>query len=116
MLDRRGLKPEIWQTPSTPIVFGERMSPGATKTVLFYIHYDGQAVDARGWKQPDPFTPVMRTGTLEEGGQVVADVATRTAFPDNWRIYARSAGDDKGPIQAFQRLTRSGPHRRTTSR
>ncbi|MFN7982838.1 MAG: M20/M25/M40 family metallo-hydrolase [Vicinamibacterales bacterium] len=101
MLDRRGLKPEIWQTPSTPIVFGERMSPGATKTVLFYIHYDGQAVDARGWKQPDPFTPVMRTGTLEEGGQVVADVATRTAFPDNWRIYARSAGDDKGPIQAF---------------
>ena len=24
MLDRRGLKPEIWDTPSTPVVFGER--------------------------------------------------------------------------------------------
>ena len=27
--------------------------------------------------------------------------AGRSTFPDNWRIYARSAGDDKGPIQAF---------------
>ncbi len=101
MLDRRGLKPEIWQTPSTPMVFGERIVPGATKTILFYIHFDGQAVDARGWKQPDPWVPVIRTGTIEEGGQVVTDAASRSTFPDAWRVYARSAGDDKGPIQAF---------------
>jgi len=101
MLERRGLKPEIWDTPTTPMVFGERVSPGATKTILFYIHFDGQQVDARGWKQPDPFTPVVRTGTIEDGGQLVADLAGRTEFPDGWRVYARSAGDDKGPIQAF---------------
>ncbi len=101
MLDRRGLKPEIWDTPSTPMVFGERTVPGATRTILFYIHYDGQAVDKARWKQPDPFTPVLRTGSIEAGGRDVPDVAALSQFPDDWRIYARSAGDDKGPIQAF---------------
>jgi acetylornithine deacetylase/succinyl-diaminopimelate desuccinylase-like protein len=101
MLDRRGLNAQVWETPSTPIVFGERMSPGATRTILFYIHYDGQAVDAKRWAQADPFTPVLRTASIEQGGREVRDIAAQKSFPDNWRIYARSAGDDKGPIQAF---------------
>ena len=101
MLEKRGMKPEIWDTPSTPVVFGERLSPGATKTLLFYIHFDGQAVDATRWKQANPFTPVLRTGSIDEGAHDVTDVSSRTTFPDSWRVYARSAGDDKGPIQAF---------------
>ena len=101
MLDRRGMKPEVWDSPSTPMVFGERIVQGATKTILFYIHFDGQPVDASRWKQPDPFVPVLRTASIEEGGQPVTDIASRREFPDNWRLYARSAGDDKGPIQAF---------------
>jgi acetylornithine deacetylase/succinyl-diaminopimelate desuccinylase-like protein len=101
MLDRRGMKPEVWDTPSTPLVYGERLVPGATRTVLFYIHYDGQPVDKARWKQPDPFQPVLRAGSLEEGAEEIRDFAGRSTFPDSWRIYARSAGDDKGPIQAF---------------
>jgi len=101
MLERRGMKPEIWDTPSTPLVYGERLVPGATSTILFYIHFDGQPVDNAGWKQPDPWTPIIRAGTLEEGAEEVRDWSTRSTFPDSWRIYARSAGDDKGPIQAF---------------
>jgi acetylornithine deacetylase/succinyl-diaminopimelate desuccinylase-like protein len=101
MLERRGMRPEIWSTPSTPVVYGERMAPGATRTILFYIHFDGQPVDKAGWKQADPWTPVIRAGTLEEGAPEVRDWSTRSSFPDAWRIYARSAGDDKGPIQAF---------------
>jgi len=101
MLERRGLKPEVWDTPSTPLVYGERLVAGSTRTVLFYIHYDGQPVSKAQWKQPDPFQPVLRAGTLEEGAETIVDFAGRTTFPDNWRIYARSAGDDKGPIQAF---------------
>jgi acetylornithine deacetylase/succinyl-diaminopimelate desuccinylase-like protein len=101
MLDRRGMKPEVWDTPSTPLVYGERLVPGATRTVLFYIHYDGQPVDKARWRQPDPFRPVLRAGSLEEGAEEIRDFAGRSTFPDNWRIYARSAGDDKGPIQAF---------------
>jgi len=101
MLDRRGLKPEVWETPSTPLVFGERIVPGASRTILFYIHFDGQAVDPPRWKQPNPFKPVLRTAAIEAGGKDIVDVAGQASFPDDWRIYARSAADDKGPIQAF---------------
>jgi acetylornithine deacetylase/succinyl-diaminopimelate desuccinylase-like protein len=101
MLDRRGLKPEVWETPSTPLVYGERVVPGATRTILFYIHFDGQPVDKAGWKQADPWMPIIRAGTLEEGAGEIRDWSTRSTFPDTWRVYARSAGDDKGPIQAF---------------
>jgi acetylornithine deacetylase/succinyl-diaminopimelate desuccinylase-like protein len=101
MLERRGMKPEVWETPSTPLVYGERVVPGATRTILFYIHFDGQPVDKAGWKQPDPWTPVIRAGTLEDGAEEIRDWSTRSTFPDTWRVYARSAGDDKGPIQAF---------------
>src|SRR5262245_28490138 len=60
MLERRGMKPEVWDTPSTPLVYGERLVPQATRTILFYIHFDGQPVDKAGWKQPDPWRPVLR--------------------------------------------------------
>jgi acetylornithine deacetylase/succinyl-diaminopimelate desuccinylase-like protein len=101
MLDRRGMKPEVWETPSTPLVYGERLVAGSARTILFYIHYDGQPVDPSRWKQPDPYRPVLRAGSLEQGAEDIRDVADRSTFPDDWRIYARSAGDDKGPIQAF---------------
>jgi acetylornithine deacetylase/succinyl-diaminopimelate desuccinylase-like protein len=58
-------------------------------------------VDKAGWKQADPWTPIIRAGTLEEGAEEIRDWSTRSTFPDQWRIYARSAGDDKGPIEAF---------------
>src|SRR5215471_1763235 len=37
MLERRGMKPEVWETPTAPVVYGERLVPGATRTILFYI-------------------------------------------------------------------------------
>ena len=60
MLEKRGMKPEVWETPGAPLVYGERLVPGATRTVLFYIHYDGQPVDKANWKQDDPFKPIVR--------------------------------------------------------
>jgi acetylornithine deacetylase/succinyl-diaminopimelate desuccinylase-like protein len=101
MLERRGMQPEVWESPTTPLVYGERLVAGSTRTILFYIHYDGQPVDKARWKQSDPYQPVLRAGSLEEGADEITDIASRATFPDNWRIYARSAGDDKGPIQAF---------------
>ena len=76
MMQRRGFTAEILDTDGNPLVYGELKVPGAKRTLLLYAHYDGQPVDPRGWKQPDPFTPVTRDG----------------------RIYARSASDDKSPI------------------
>ena len=101
MMKKRGLDTAIWPTSSgVPMVFGEKTTPGAKRTILFYIHYDGQPVDAKRWAQPDPFVPVVRTDSIEAGGTVVTDLSSAT-FPDAWRIYARAAGDDKAPIEAF---------------
>jgi acetylornithine deacetylase/succinyl-diaminopimelate desuccinylase-like protein len=101
MLERRGLHPELWKTAGASVVYGEKMVPGATRTILFYIHYDGQPVDAKRWAQPDPFIPVIRTDSIENGGKVVTDVSSSASIPDPWRIYARAAGDDKVPIEAL---------------
>jgi acetylornithine deacetylase/succinyl-diaminopimelate desuccinylase-like protein len=101
MLDRHGLKAELLETAGNPLVYAERNLPGATRTTLFYIHYDGQPIDAARWKQESPFKPVMRDGRLEDGGKPVPDFTARDRFPDDWRIYARSASDDKAPIVAL---------------
>jgi len=101
MMQKRGLETELWETSrGVPVVFGQKLVRGATRTILFYIHYDGQPVDPKRWSQPDPFVPVIRTTSIERGGQVVTDLAGAT-YPDDWRIYARAAGDDRAPIEAM---------------
>lgn len=101
MLTKRDLKPERWETSAgTPVLFGQKIVAGAKRTILFYIHYDGQPVDPKQWRQPDPFTPVVRTESIEAGGQVVTDLPN-AQYPDAWRVYGRAAADDKAPIIAF---------------
>jgi acetylornithine deacetylase/succinyl-diaminopimelate desuccinylase-like protein len=101
MLERRGMSAELLETAGNPLIYGEKRVPAATRTVLFYIHYDGQPIDAARWQQPSPFTPVLRDARLEDGGKIVPDFTKLSKFNDNWRLYARSASDDKAPIAAF---------------
>jgi len=83
-----------------PVVYGERPAPGARRTVVIYAHYDGQPVDPAKWTSP-PWTPVLRDGPLEAGGRAVPLDALAGPTGPEWRIYARSAGDDKAPILAL---------------
>jgi acetylornithine deacetylase/succinyl-diaminopimelate desuccinylase-like protein len=101
MLGRHGLRAELLETDGNPLVYAERNTPGAVRTTLFYIHYDGQPIDPARWKQESPFRPVMRTGRLEDGATAVPDFTARERVPDDWRLYARSASDDKAPIVAL---------------
>ena len=101
-LAKRGFRAEILETAGNPLVFGERTVPGATRTVLFYEHYDGQPVNPKDWKQPSPFTPILRDGRMEDGGKEIPNgLATLDAFTPDMRIYARSASDDKSPFIAL---------------
>jgi len=85
--------------PATPAsVFAQRQVPGARRTVIFYAHYDGQPVGQKGWLTP-PFEPVMRTALT--GGRTVDWRAAAPPFDPEWRLFARSAGDDKVSIQAM---------------
>ena len=100
-LTRRGFEVKLLETSGNPLVYGERRVPGATRTLLFYAHYDGQPVNPPDWKQPTPFTPILRDGRLEEGGHEVPGLGTLATFKPEWRIYGRSASDDKAPIVAL---------------
>ena len=45
-------------TGGSPALFGELRTPGATRTVVFYAHYDGQPVAGGGWES-EPFVPKL---------------------------------------------------------
>jgi acetylornithine deacetylase/succinyl-diaminopimelate desuccinylase-like protein len=86
MLKKRGVASRLVEAPDVnPVVFGEIRTPGATRTIVFYAHYDGQPLDPKEWATP-PFTPVIKED----------------------RIYARSASDDKAPIIAILAALDSG--------
>jgi acetylornithine deacetylase/succinyl-diaminopimelate desuccinylase-like protein len=98
LLDARGFDVRLLELEgSPPVVFAERAAPGAVKTLMIYVHYDGQPVNAADWAS-DPWTPVMRDGMVENGGRVVP---MKAPFDPEWRIFSRSAGDDKAPIIAL---------------
>jgi len=101
MLERRGIRAQLLETPGAPpAVFGELTTPGATQTIVFYAHYDGQAVDTTQWATP-PWSPTLRTRALNAGGEVIPIPSQRGTIQGEWRMYARSASDDKSPIIAF---------------
>ncbi|MCI0433887.1 MAG: M20/M25/M40 family metallo-hydrolase, partial [Gemmatimonadetes bacterium] len=100
-LAKRGFTAELLPTQGNPLVWGERRVSGAATTVLVYCHFDGQPVSAKGWAQAHPFTPVLRAGRREDGAREIADARAQPRYTDDWRVYARSASDAKGPIVAF---------------
>lgn len=101
MLERRGVRSQLLETPGAPpAVYGELLTPGATRTVMFYAHYDGQPVDSTQWSTP-PWSPTLRTRALTAGGEIIPLPSQPGTIQGEWRIYARSASDDKSPIVAF---------------
>jgi acetylornithine deacetylase/succinyl-diaminopimelate desuccinylase-like protein len=101
MMEKRGIASRLVSiTGANPVVFGEIKTPGAVRTIVFYAHYDGQPLDPKEWATP-PFQPTLRSGLLEKDGQVIPLPAQGTPFNTEWRLYARSTGDDKAPIVAM---------------
>jgi len=98
MLEARGIETHLLPISGRgPVVFGKLNAPDAKRTVIFYAHYDGQPVDPAAWTDGKPFEPVLRSDSIEAGGKRIPLPKKRPgAYNDNWRIYARSASDDKG--------------------
>jgi acetylornithine deacetylase/succinyl-diaminopimelate desuccinylase-like protein len=100
---RRGFAMRVVETKQSPVVIGTRPGaapPGAARTLAFYCHYDGQPVIASEWADAGPFQPIFRNRALGAGARVVALPDAGPIDPD-WRLYARSSSDDKGPIAAL---------------
>jgi acetylornithine deacetylase/succinyl-diaminopimelate desuccinylase-like protein len=99
LLEQRGFKTQRLSAGGAPYVYAELRSPGASETVLIYAHFDGQPVQEENWSYP-PFSPILLDGLVDAGAEQV-DIQRTDAFHPEWRLYARSAGDDKMPIIAL---------------
>ena len=100
LLKSRGFTTRRLSSGGAPYVYAELMSPGATETILIYAHFDGQPVQEENWQYP-PFSPTLLDGPLQAGGQPVDIEQVEGSFGPEWRLYARSAGDDKMPVIAL---------------
>ena len=99
LMSQRGIEGRLLESPAggPPAVFGELRTPGATRTVVLYAHYDGQPVDTTQWIT-QPWSPVLRDKLHNEGGKIIDLPTTAGTVQGEWRLYGRSAGDDKSPI------------------
>jgi len=100
LLETRGFETQTLSAGGAPYVFAELNSPNATETILIYAHFDGQPVQVENWAY-GPFTPTLLDAPLQNGGQQIHIASVDDAFDPEWRLYARSAGDDKMPIIAM---------------
>ncbi len=101
--EKRGFHAKELANNGKPLVFAEFGTPDAAlKTVLFYLHFDGQPVIDAQWAQPSPWQPVVKkrgeAGAWIETGRAAL---MRPDFDPELRVFARSSSDDKGPIMMF---------------
>ena len=104
MMEKRGLAPRLLlakDKTAPPLIYGEWRVPGARRTIVFYAHYDGQPTDPAKWTGSHPWKPVLRTGPIERGGTIVPMPARGASIDPEYRVYARSASDDKGGVMAM---------------
>lgn len=97
---KRGFATQSLDNDGKPMLYAEYPGKQAgRKTVLFYMHLDGQPVIPSQWAQKSPWTPVLKqkgaNGNWEE-----IDMAKLFAgqVDPEWRVFGRSSSDDKGPI------------------
>jgi acetylornithine deacetylase/succinyl-diaminopimelate desuccinylase-like protein len=96
LCEKRGLTAKLVTLEGAPpVVVADLAAPNAKRTIAFYAHYDGQPVDPAQWKS-EPWKPVMRD---RDGHDV--DWQNAESIDPEWRLFARSSGDDKAPIIAM---------------
>ncbi|TXD54369.1 MULTISPECIES: M20/M25/M40 family metallo-hydrolase [unclassified Polaribacter] len=89
------------ESPTLPVLFAERIVDPTFKTVLFYFHLDGQAVNAAMWNQKNPFIPALKEQKLDGTWEAIPWSNLEEEINDDWRIFGRAAADDKAPIVMF---------------
>ncbi|TPV59990.1 M20/M25/M40 family metallo-hydrolase [Aestuariibacter sp. GS-14] len=96
-----GFKTQLLAEPDNmPMVYAEYEDTSPNRpTILFYAHFDGQPVSPEQWAQPDPWQPVLKEKRGNYWEVLPLSSLLDTASPNpEWRVFARSASDDKAPI------------------
>jgi acetylornithine deacetylase/succinyl-diaminopimelate desuccinylase-like protein len=100
---KRGFVTRQLPNNGKPLVFAEypKQVAGA-KTVLFYMHFDGQPVLPEQWAQKSPWQAVVKQRNAAGAWEPVAtERLLAEKFDPELRVFARASSDDKGPIMMF---------------
>lgn len=105
---KRGFTTLRLETPTVPLLLAERkvknakLSAGkAAKTVLIYLQFDGQPVNPAQWDQESPWKPTLKEKDSNGKWNSIAYEKLYEGLNPDWRIFARSTSDAKGPAMAF---------------
>ena len=99
--EARGFSAGRLPTAGADALFAERHVSGAAPTVLVYLQADGQPVDPSAWAQPDPYVAVLKARTNADAWEILPWTALDDGIDPEWRVFARSAADSKGPMTQF---------------
>ncbi|MFK7813974.1 MAG: M20/M25/M40 family metallo-hydrolase [Maribacter sp.] len=90
----------VIQTEGAPLLFAEKKYHKNKRTILFYLQIDGQPVDPKKWDQSNPFLPTLKI-KKDDTWETIDSERLKLEYNSDWRIFARSASDSKGPSMAF---------------
>ncbi|WP_221412707.1 M20/M25/M40 family metallo-hydrolase, partial [Fulvivirga lutimaris] len=88
------------ETSTVPLLLAERKVKKPKNTVLIYLQIDGQPVDTSRWFQQDPYIPALKMKNAK-GEWEEMDWSKIENYDDDWRVFARSTSDAKGPAAMF---------------
>ncbi|MEQ8535083.1 MAG: M20/M25/M40 family metallo-hydrolase, partial [Imperialibacter sp.] len=97
-LEQQKFSVKMLESSTLPLMLAERTVSKKAKTILFYLHIDGQPVNAANWDQEDPFTPVLKQLDSQGNWSAIDWKNLDGAIDPEWRIFGRAAADDKAPI------------------
>lgn len=104
---RRRFQARALANGDKPMVYAEYGAPGAEgaagrKTVLFYMHLDGQSVTPSQWAQKSPWEATLKARSADGKWETLPlEKLYGSQVDPEWRVFARSSSDDKGPIAMF---------------
>ena len=98
-----GFKTKGLETESIPLLLAESSFNKNYRTLLIYLHLDGQPVDKTKWYQEDPYKPVLKRLNTNGDYEIVdwENLNNKTLEEidsQDLRIFARSSSDAKGPV------------------
>jgi acetylornithine deacetylase/succinyl-diaminopimelate desuccinylase-like protein len=98
--ESRGFKTQVLKSGAVPHLFAEGKRDLKKKTILVYMQIDGQPVDSSAWNQESPYLPALKMNEGEEWEEINWNFLEGPIDPE-WKIFARSASDSKGPTMTF---------------